>query len=151
MKEYLHWAYLSIVSGILYHLILKKMSRDNYDHTLTLIYLHIVLLAFLGLSYWKQDKKEKINNIFNDGNFVLLLILGGFFSFINHSYGYKAFMHFRNPGYYQALLTLELVGITILATYLFKSHIGLKEMIGIGLISLGSIVITWSENKTIKA
>jgi len=150
METYIKWAYLSIISGVFYHMVIKKMSLDGYDHNLILIWLHVVMLLFLSFDYWRYHKQKETDQTFSiltDPRFVLLALVGGFLSYINHHYGYEAFLKFRNPGYYQALLTMELVIITILAVFFFGSHLGTKEIIGISFISVGSIIITWSENK----
>jgi drug/metabolite transporter (DMT)-like permease len=129
---------------------MKQLGNDGYDSTLFLIWLHIIMIGFLILHYWRNDPKNfSIFNkkILTDYRFMGFVIVGGFMSYITHYYGYGvAFLKFKNPGYFQALMGLELLGITVFAALLFGSDLGLKEILGILFIIIGSVIITWTEN-----
>ena len=152
MVSYIQLTFLSVVSSVIYHLIMKRMDLDGYDSALFLIWLHVVMIGFLTLRYWNNDPKNFVvfdRKILTDTRFIMLVVVGGFMSYITHYYGYGvAFLKFRNPGYFQAIMGLELVGITVFATLLFGSDIGIKEIIGILFILLGSVIITWTEKKS---
>lgn len=155
MTSYIQLAFLSVCSSIIYHLIMKRMDLDGYDSALFLIWLHVVMIGFLTLRYWNNDPKNFVvfnKKILTDYRFIVLVVLGGFMSYITHYYGYGvAFLKFRNPGYFQAIMGLELVGITVFAALLFGSDLGIKEIIGILLILLGSVIITWTEQNNISS
>lgn len=146
MKDYLWWAYLSIFSNVAYLLILKKINMEGYDPIFIMVSLHLIMITFLIFQYQQkhnliQDLRKAITN----QTFLGLILVGGFCSFLNHYYGYSAYLSFSNPGYYQALITLEIVFLTILSVFLFGSSLGNDQIIGIGMVIAGSVIITWKE------
>lgn len=145
MKDYLKLAYLSVLSETSYHLLLKKSNIDGYDYIITLFWFHISMLFFLLIHYYFYDTDKRLTDVLNNKKFVMIFLIGGFLSYITHVAGYYAFLNFRNPGYFQGLLSLELILMTLISYLLFGSHIGIKEIIAIGLIIAGSVLITWDE------
>jgi uncharacterized membrane protein len=148
MEHYLFWTFVSVVTVAFYHIILKQFQLDGHNNTLALIWLHITMIIFLCISYYKnnpKDFKSIITTVINDRRFLIMAIVGGFFSYITHDFGYYAFLQFRNPGYFEALMNSEALLLAVLSVYFFKSHFGLYEVLGAILIILGTALLSWKE------
>lgn len=150
MEHYIFWSLVSVITLTLYHVILKQFQIDGHNNTLALIWLHITMIIFLCISYYKNNRSEFSNIIkvvWNDHRFLLMAIIGGLFSYITHDFGYYAYLQFRNPGYFEAIINSESVLLAILSVYFFNSHLGLQEIFGALLVLLGVVIISWREYK----
>ena len=151
MKNYIFWTFMSVITVTFYHLILKNFQKKGYNNTLALIWLHIAMIVFLIISYYKNNKdnfKEVITTVLYDRTFLIMIIIGGFFSYITHDFGYYAFLQFRNPGYFEAIMNSEALLLAICSVFLFKSHFGIQEFLGAILIIAGTFVLTRNESKS---
>ena len=149
MKNYIFWTFVSVITVTVYHLILKNFQVKGYNNTLALIWLHIAMIVFLLISYYKNNKdnfKEVITTVLYDRTFLIMIIIGGFFSYITHDFGYYAFLQFRNPGYFEAIMNSEALLLAICSVFLFKSHFGIQEVLGAVLIIAGTFVLTRNES-----
>ena len=150
MEHYIFWSFVSVLTLTLYHLILKQFQLDGHNNTLALIWLHITMIIFLCISYHKNNPNDFgkiIKVVWTDHRFLLMAIIGGLFSYITHDFGYYAYLQFRNPGYFEAIMNSESVLLAILSVYFFKSHFGLQEFFGVILVLLGVVIISWREYK----
>jgi uncharacterized membrane protein len=150
MEHYIFWSFVSVVTLTLYHVILKQFQIDGHNNTLALIWLHITMIIFLCISYYKNNPNDFgkiIKVVWSDYRFLLMAIIGGLFSYITHDFGYYAYLQFRNPGYFEAIMNSESVLLAILSVYFFKSHFGLQEFFGVILVLLGVVIISWREYK----
>jgi uncharacterized membrane protein len=139
---------MSILTVAFYHLILKQFQIDGYNNTLALIWLHVIMLFFLCISYYKNhgNLTEIVTSVISDKKFLILAVIAGFFSYFTHDFGYYSFLQFRNPGYFEALINAEALVVLILSVFLFKSHFGLVEMMGSLLIIIGTIILAYRES-----
>lgn len=150
MEHYIFWSFISVLTLTLYHVILKQFQLDGHNNTLALIWLHITMIIFLCISYYKNNPNDFgkiIKVVWSDHRFLLMAIIGGLFSYITHDFGYYAYLQFRNPGYFEAIINSESVLLAILSVYFFKSHFGLQEFFGAILVLLGVVIISWREYK----
>jgi len=150
MEHYIFWSFISVLTLTLYHVILKQFQLDGHNNTLALIWLHITMIIFLCISYYKNNPNDFgkiIKVVWSDHRFLLMAIIGGLFSYITHDFGYYAYLQFRNPGYFEAIMNSESVLLAILSVYFFKSHFGLQEFFGVILVLLGVVIISWREYK----
>jgi uncharacterized membrane protein len=149
MKPYIFWTFVSILTVAFYHLILKQFQMYGYNNTLALIWLHLVMLIFLCMSYYKNhgNISEVITSVITDKRFLIMAIVAGFLSYVTHDFGYYSFLQFRNPGYFEALINSEALVVLVLSIFLFNSHFGIYETIGSVLIILGTIILAYKESK----
>ncbi len=148
MKPYIFWTFVSILTVAFYHLILKQFQVLGYNNTLALIWLHIIMVIFLCISYYKNQGNitEIVTKVITDKKFLLMALVAGFFSYITHDFGYYSFLQYRNPGYFEALINAEALVVLILSIFLFNSHFGLQELFGSVLIITGTIVLAYKES-----
>ena len=94
MELYIIWTFISILTVAFYHLILKQFQIDGYNNTLALIWLHVIMLIFLFISYYKNhgNLKEIVTSVITDKKFLLLALIAGFFSYFTHDFGYYSFL-----------------------------------------------------------
>lgn len=149
MKPYIFWTFVSILTVAFYHLILKQFQISGYNNTLALIWLHMVMLIFLFMSYYKNhgNISEVITSVITDKKFLIMAVVAGFLSYVTHDFGYYSFLQFRNPGYFEALINSEALVVLVLSVFLFNSHFGLQEFLGAILIIVGTIVLAYKESK----
>jgi drug/metabolite transporter (DMT)-like permease len=150
MEHYIFWSFISVITLTLYHVILKQFQIDGHNNTLALIWLHITMIIFLCISYYKNNPNDFgkiVKVVWNDHRFLLMAIIGGLFSYITHDFGYYAYLQFRNPGYFEAIINSESVLLAVLSVYLFNSHFGLREIFGAILVLIGVVIISWREYK----
>jgi uncharacterized membrane protein len=150
MEHYIFWSFVSVITLTVYHLILKNFQMNGYNNTLALIWLHITMIIFLCISYYKNNPTDfhKIATIvWTDHRFLLMAIIGGLFSYITHDFGYYAFLQFRNPGYFEAIMNSEALLLAVFSVYLFNSHFGFQEIFGAILVLIGVIIISWKESQ----
>ena len=150
MKPYIYWTFISIFTVAFYHLILKQFQVNGYNNTLALIWLHVIMLFFLCLSYYKNhgNIKDVITSVITDKRFMIMALIAGFLSYITHDFGYYAFLQFRNPGYFEALINAEALVVLLVSIFLFNSHFGIQEILGAVLIILGTIILAYKESNS---
>ncbi len=150
MKPYIYWTFISIFTVAFYHLILKQFQVNGYNNTLALIWLHIIMLFFLCLSYYKNhgNIKDIVTSVITDKRFMVMALIAGFLSYITHDFGYYAFLQFRNPGYFEALINAEALVVLLVSIFLFNSHFGIQEILGAVLIILGTIILAYKESNS---
>ncbi len=150
MKPYIFWTFISILTVAFYHLILKQFQVLGYNNTLALIWLHLIMLIFLCISYYKNQGSVSniITSVITDKKFLLMALVAGFFSYITHDFGYYSFLQYRNPGYFEALINAEALVVVILSVFLFNSHFGIQELIGSILIIVGTVLLAYNESKS---
>jgi drug/metabolite transporter (DMT)-like permease len=104
------------------------------------------------MSYYKNHGtiKDVITSVIYDRRFLVMAIFAGFLSYITHDFGYYAFLQYRNPGYFEALINTEALVVTILSIYLFNSHFGIQEFIGSILIIFGTIILAYKESSSVR-
>jgi drug/metabolite transporter (DMT)-like permease len=148
MKPYIFWTFISILTVAFYHLILKQFQVLGYNNTLALIWLHVIMLIFLCISYYKNQGNitEVFTKVITDKKFLLMALVAGFFSYITHDFGYYSFLQYRNPGYFEALINAEALVVLVLSIFLFNSHFGLQELFGALLIISGTIILAYKES-----
>ena len=149
MKPYIYWTFISIFTVAFYHLILKQFQINGYNNTLALIWLHIIMVFFLCISYYKNhgNISEVITSVITDRRFMIMAIIAGFLSYITHDFGYYSFLQFRNPGYFEALINAEALVVLFVSIFLFNSHFGLIEVIGAIFIIIGTVILAYKESK----
>lgn len=152
MENYIFWTFISILTVAFYHLILKQFQIYGYNNTLALIWLHLVMLTFLCMSYYKNhgNIKDIITSVIYDKRFLGMAIFAGFLSYVTHDFGYYAFLQYRNPGYFEALINTEALVVAILSIFLFNSHFGIQEFIGSILIIMGGIILAYKEASSVR-
>jgi uncharacterized membrane protein len=152
MENYIFWTFVSIFTVAFYHLILKQFQVDGYNNTLALIWLHLVMVFFLCVSYYKNqgNLKDIITTFAYDKRFLFMALVAGFLSYITHDFGYYAFLQYRNPGYFEALINTEALVVVIMSIFLFNSHFGLQEFIGAVLIIIGGVILAYKESSSVR-
>jgi len=150
MKPYIFWTFISIFTVAFYHLILKQFQVNGYNNTLALIWLHIIMIFFLCLSYYKNhgNIKDVVTSVITDKRFMIMALIAGFLSYITHDFGYYSFLQFRNPGYFEALINAEALVVLLVSIFLFNSHFGIQEAFGAVLIILGTIILAYKESNS---
>ncbi len=147
MKE--NWILDTLIASILItasYLTLKYASiKSNNDDVgqrgFIIISLTMGLVALLLLIFVKETR----NNIINDFKNIKIskwLILSGIIIFISYFFLFRSSVTAPNPGYARALLTIDLVMLTISSAILFGSPISLTAVLGMFLIICGIILVS---------
>ncbi len=139
-----NWILDTLIASVLItasYLILKYASIKSNNNNVAergfiIISLSMGLCALLLLIFVKETR----NNIINDLKNIKInkwLIVSGIIIFISYFYLFRGSVTAPNPGYARALLTIDLVMLTILSVVLFGSPISLTSVIGMILILFG--------------
>ncbi len=124
-----------------------KYASTNSNNTgveergFIIISLSMGLIALLLLIFVKETRNNVINDIKNIKVSKWLMITG-LLIFVSYFYLFRGSVTSPNLGYARALLTLNLVMLTILSALLFNSPISLPAVLGMVLIISGIILIS---------
>lgn len=87
-----------------------------------------------------SSQREQVYQL--NRNTILWLILFGVFFFCGNAFFFKGITSSDNPGLARALMTLEVVGLTIGSWFLFNESINNVQILGILLVVLGAILVS---------
>lgn len=120
---------------------LKSNNNDVAERGFIIISLTMGLVALLLLIFVKETR----NNIINDLKNIKVskwLIITGLLIFISYFYLFRGSVTAPNPGYARALLTIDLVMLTVLSALLFGSPISMTSILGMILIISGILLVS---------
>ncbi len=120
---------------------IKSNNNDVAERGFIIISLSMGLFALLLLIFVKETR----NNIINDLKNIKVskwLILSGLIIFIGYFYLFRGSVTAPNHGYARALLTIDLVMLTILSAILFGAPISLTSILGMFLIICGIVLVS---------
>jgi len=134
-------AVLLFVAGILS---LTK-ANDYYPHGSIGVYGNIVFsltlgaLAVASLPFTGQRLTELYRT---DYRIIILLFVFGAAFFIGNSFFFQGLTQAPNPGYTRALMTLEVVLLTVISALLFGKPISWQKAIGVLITVVGVVVVS---------
>jgi drug/metabolite transporter (DMT)-like permease len=134
------WFFLAIMATFLTSILIigiKYATTKNIDPTFILL----ICFSISALCALLHIIVNKINMIFN-WKTILILIACGIFSYIGNLLLTKSIKIAPNPGYSQAILSTNIIIITILSYFIFKSDFDIKSIVGIIFCVTGIVLLS---------
>ena len=135
-----NWFILSIISAFVFTFttLLGRLVMDKgVSSTLVTFYIFLFATIFLGGYVFIVEKSFATTT-----TVLAILVFAGIFSFIGHALFYKAISNAPNPGYVDAVSSLRIIMVTVIAIYLFNLKPSSIGIIGSILIVIGAILIS---------
>ncbi len=124
----------------------KKYNSNIFERSFIIVSLTLGILAILLLIFVKKTRNEIIQD-FQRFDIMKWLILGGILVFISYFFLFRGSINSPNLGYARALLTIDIIILTILSSLLFGSNISFISIVGMILILSGVLVISYENKK----
>lgn len=134
------WIILAIIATFFTSILIigiKYATTKNIDPAFILL-ISFSITALCALLHIITDK---INIKFN-WKIILILIICGIFSYIGNLLLAKSIKLAPNPGYSLAILSTNIVIITIFSYFIFKSDLDFKSIVGIIFCIIGVVILS---------
>ena len=130
------YALLALIffSGMI--LTFKKITNQGVSPTILMFYVGVGLFLFYGIHILVARTSFQVSS-----PMLLWLGLAGLLSYTGNLFYTKSLVLAPNPGYATALVSLQLVLITIAATFVFHSELTLAKGMGIVLAIIAGILL----------
>lgn len=129
------------------YLTVKYASIKNNNHqglverAFIIISLTMGFLGVLALILFPETRNNIIKDIIKIDSSKWIM-LSGLLIFISYFFLFRGSINSPNVGYARAVLTIDIVMLTILSALLFGAHISLTAIFGMFLIICGVIVVS---------
>ena len=117
-------------------LLIKQLSRLGASSPQILLYIFScgAVCFLLHLSFQKEQ-------IFQGKDFLILVSVAAFLSYIGNLFYIRSTAHAPNPGYAMILNGLQSVIVVFVSVLFFGSHLGIKQIIGTILCFIGAALL----------
>lgn len=134
--DWFAYSLIGMVSFALMILLYKKLLLLGLNPTT--LNLYIFGLVFIGLLFVTLKSKTPVSV---SKNIIILLLVTSVFSLIGNTSQLKAFDKAPNPGYAVAVLSTQVILVTVLSKILFGSDFSFWKIVGIVVTMLGIAII----------
>lgn len=121
----------------------KKMGNIGFAAHIYMTFT-MATLSLLTIALFSSTR-ENVKNIMFDKNLqhhvLPWVLIFGAFLFLGNAFYFTAIGDAPNPGYVRAIMSLEIVAITILSAWIYDARITMAELGGIILVCAGVAVM----------
>ena len=124
----------------------KKYNSNIFERSFIIISLTMGILAILLMIFVKKTRNDIIRD-FQRFDIIKWVILSGVLVFVSYFFLFRGSINSPNLGYARALLTIDIIILTILSALLFGAPISMMSVIGMVLILAGVLLISYENKK----